>query len=77
VFGEQDKQIGACDMSMEYVRRSYGVPAKRGMFVLVAGHRARILSATHRLRIKYLDDPFTGWKVYIHPTDDRLVYVSA
>ena len=34
-------------MSMQYVRERYGVPAKRGMLVTVAGKPGRITSSKH------------------------------
>ena len=51
-------------MTMEWVRRNYGVPAKRGGRVLFSGLPGRILSATHYLRVR-LD---TGERVILHPT---------
>lgn len=32
-------------MSMEYIRRTYGVPAKRGMRVVIDGKPGRIVSS--------------------------------
>ena len=49
---------------MEWVRRNYGVPAKRGGRILFNGVGGRILSATHHLRVR-LD---TGERVHLHPT---------
>lgn len=49
---------------MEYVRRWYGVPARRGGRVRFDGALGTILSADHRLRVR-LD---TGERVILHPT---------
>lgn len=52
-------------MSMEYVRRTYGVPAKRGARVTADGRPGAITSADHRLRILLDGDKHpTIW----HPT---------
>ena len=51
-------------MSMEYVRRYYGVPAKRGGRVQFFGAQGTITSATHYLRVR-MDD---GRRVLLHPT---------
>lgn len=52
-------------MSMEYVRRCYGVPAKRGMAVRVDGKRGIIVRASHYIHVR-----FDGQKrsVPCHPT---------
>ena len=51
-------------MSMEYIRKTYKVPAKRGMKILFRGKPAEIVGASGpHLRIK-LD----GMIVPIHPT---------
>lgn len=56
-------------MSMDYVRKTYGVPAKRGGRIRFTGDcepiEGTILSATHRLRVR-----FDGSKarVWLHPT---------
>jgi hypothetical protein len=52
-------------MTFDYVRRTYGVPARRGMQIQVDGRPARILSATHTLHVLFLDSGHTGWA---HPT---------
>jgi hypothetical protein len=51
-------------MSMEYVRRFYGVPAKRGGRIRFDGVEGTITSATHHLRAR-MDD---GRRVILHPT---------
>lgn len=51
-------------MSMEWVRRNYAVPAKRGGRVRFFGVEGTITSATHYLRVR-MDD---GRKVLLHPT---------
>ena len=62
-------------MSMDYIRKAYGVPAKRGMRVEYTGESDPVFgtivgSDGHYLRIK-----IDGW-TYIgsfHPTD-RIIY---
>jgi hypothetical protein len=49
---------------MEYVRRFYGVPAKRGGRIRFDGVEGTITSATHHLRAR-MDD---GRRVILHPT---------
>lgn len=51
-------------MSMEYVRRYYGVPAIKGGVIHFDGQRATILSATHHLHVRFED----GTKGWLHPT---------
>lgn len=51
-------------MSMEWIRRNYGVPAKRGGRVRFSGVAGTITSASHHLRVR-LDD---GRRVLLHPT---------
>lgn len=51
-------------MSMEWVRRNYGVPAKRGGRIRFCGVGGTITSADHRLRVR-MDD---GRRVILHPT---------
>lgn len=51
-------------MSMEWVRRNYGVPARRGGRVKFFGVEGVITSATHYLRVR-MDD---GRRVLLHPT---------
>lgn len=51
-------------MSMEWIRRNYGVPAKRGGRVRFFGMLGTITSASHHLRV-HLDD---GRRVLLHPT---------
>jgi hypothetical protein len=51
-------------MSMEYVRRYYGVPAKRGGRIRFRGMGGTITSADHHLRAR-MDD---GSRVILHPT---------
>ena len=57
-------------MSMEYVRKTYGVPAKRGGRVLYTGDHSgarygTITGASHRIRVR-----FDGFKfsLPLHPT---------
>lgn len=53
-------------MSMAYIREHYGVPAKRGMRVVVDGKSGTITSASgHRLRVRF---DSTGQVVPVHPT---------
>ncbi len=40
-------------MSMAYVRDYYGVPAKRGMRVLVYGRKGTITRATHHVWVRF------------------------
>lgn len=42
-------------MSAEYVRRYYGVPAKRGMLVEVDGRKGWITSFSHRIHVSFWD----------------------
>jgi hypothetical protein len=58
-------------MSMDYIRRTYGVPAKRGLRVTYRGRHCRIVYADHWLRLRPLDG---GRKLIVHPTDDDLRY---
>lgn len=51
-------------MSMEWIRRHYAVPAKRGGRVRFFGIEGTIMSATHYLRVR-MDD---GRRVLLHPT---------
>lgn len=64
---------GGNRMTMAYVRKSYGVPAKRGMIVETnyAGDKAAkkkgvVTSATHHVMVR-----FEGWNFSIpcHPTE--------
>lgn len=63
-------------MSMDYVRRTYGVPAKRGGQVAYrTKHRARIgriTKADHRIYVRFEDARFS---VPIHPADEHLTYL--
>ncbi len=53
-------------MSMEYIRRYYKVPAKRGMRITFCGHPATITSTTGPyLRIRIDGDERTS---VVHPT---------
>jgi hypothetical protein len=58
-------------MSMEYVRKTYGVPAKRGGRVKFNFKCAlcygRILSATNYVRVE--PDEAPGVRLSFHPTD--------
>lgn len=55
-------------MSMEYIRKTYHVPARRGARVRFQGRRVgRILSARgHHLRVLW--DGLPRRKAFIHPT---------
>lgn len=64
-------------MSMDYVRRAYNVPAKRGMRVRIKAYgewcNGTITSATHHVRVK--PDPWPRVRLNFHPTDtDHLRY---
>jgi hypothetical protein len=51
-------------MSMEWVRSTYGVPAKRGGHILFDGEPGVIMSASHLLHVRMID----GERVLLHPT---------
>lgn len=51
-------------MSMEWIRRNYGVPAKHGGRIRFDGTQGTILSTTHYLEVR-MDD---GQCVLLHPT---------
>ena len=58
-------------MSMDYIRRTYGVPAKRGMTVTICGDGIRVPARIVGSRGKYLRLCIPGGKrshLY-HPTD--------
>lgn len=64
-------------MSMQYVRDTYGVPAKRGLRVRVkVGNGWRdgtITSATHYVHVR--PDGFNTYRMRVHPTDaERIQY---
>jgi len=64
-------------MSMDYVRRTYGVPAKRGMRVRIKANGqwcdGTITRATHYVIVS--PDPWPRARLKFHPTDsDYLVY---
>jgi hypothetical protein len=61
-------------MSMEYIRATYGVPAKRGMEVVYRGVRGRIVSASHYVHVQF---PGYSKPHRIHPTDEQLRYVES
>ncbi|AXA95439.1 hypothetical protein [Microbacterium sp. PM5] len=61
-------------MTLEYVRRYYGVPAIRGRRVTYMGRPGRITSADHRIRVRFDGDEFSS---IIHPTEEGLVYLGA
>ena len=57
-------------MSLDYVRRTYGVPARRGgrvRYEYLSGvyRYGRIASATNLLRVRWEDD---GTRANLHPT---------
>lgn len=67
-------------MSMGYIRKTYGVPAKRGMAVRVRdGHHKGRVGVIRRARHGYLvvtDKPGRyGWWAVFHPKD--LEYIAA
>ena len=51
-------------MSMEWIRRNYHVPAKRGGRVRFFGVEGTIIKATHYLYVR-MDD---GRRILLHPT---------
>ena len=67
-------------MSLAYIRKSYGVPAKRGMRVKCKawdgwcyGH---ITSSTHGARVIVRPDDWPNARLIFHPTDfDNLMYL--
>lgn len=40
-------------MTAEYIRRTYGVPAKRGVRVRVDGHAGVVTSCGHYIRVRF------------------------
>jgi hypothetical protein len=67
-------------MSFDYIRRYYGVPAKKGMRVAwdcKAGTRlGTITSATNYVHIRF-DDCKAKFSVPLHPMEEGLRYLSA
>lgn len=63
-------------MSMDYVRKTYGVPAKRGGLIAYRTkyrtRMGRITKATHHIYVRFEDAQFS---VPIHPTDEHLTYL--
>ena len=57
---------------MDYVRRTYGVPAKRGMRVTYGKIGGVIVGASHYVHVRL--DAKKKIVARIHPTDPRLVY---
>ncbi len=59
-------------MSMQYVRKTYNVPAKRGMLVCFNGGKlGRITSATNMIHIKACgSNEKPNYRYRVHPTDD-------
>lgn len=61
-------------MSMEYLRKTYGVPARRGANVRYRWHKGgpttgRVVYATHYVHVRFPGDP----QIYkFHPADDAL-----
>jgi len=67
-------------MSMEYIRKTYGVPAKRGGRVLlgvvgISNRYGTIKSATHHVHVAPDDAP--NKRLRLHPKDPHLVYLDA
>lgn len=66
---------------MEYVRNTYGVPAKRGMKVRYGDEDGIIVGATEqgRLRIRMFvnENRPRGVVLHVHPTDNCLKYEGA
>ena len=65
-------------MSFNYVRKYYGVPAKRGMKVLFTRPgqepvRCTIVSASHYLKLRQDD---TGGRFFVHPQDEHVTYLT-
>jgi hypothetical protein len=62
---------------MDYIRRYYGVPAKRGgrvSWTTIKGVRhGTITSASNYLYVRFDD---SGYTVPLHPTDPGLVYLD-
>ena len=61
-------------MSANYIRSTYGVPAKRGMRITIDGRPARIVGFDHRLRIRFDGERITRsahptWRVDYHPKE--------
>jgi hypothetical protein len=61
-------------MSMDYVRRTYGVPAKRGLRVTVDGRPGVITRATHYVYVRFDDVGFSRpchptWRIDYAPAD--------
>jgi hypothetical protein len=54
-------------VSIGWVRRQYGVPARRGGIVKFEGRPAVILSATNYLHVRFTDDQKPAYG-YLHPT---------
>jgi len=63
-------------VSMSYVRKTYGVPAKRGARILFGrpGHERGgvITGASHYVFVRFDGDKHS---VPVHPTDDWLEYL--
>lgn len=57
-------------MSMKWIRDTYGVPAKRGMTVIVLGTKiGKIVSADNHIRVRYRNMGKTVTRPF-HPTDN-------
>jgi len=58
-------------MSFDYLRKTYGVPAKRGGLVMIKlaedWYPGRIVSATHYVRVR--PDHMPRHRFNFHPTD--------
>jgi len=67
-------------MSMSYIRRTYGVPAKRGAVVMYQRHpcqpavKGRITGARNaHIRVRLDGEKYS---VPFHPTDEAITYVE-
>lgn len=65
-------------MSMDYIRRTYGVPARRGDRIIYGGITAPIAGTITMADGAYLRVRFDGWKksVRLHPTW-RITYLPS
>ena len=67
-------------MTMEYIRKTYGVPAKRGLRVRCVAFDGwcdgTITSADHYVVVR--PDPWPNARLRYHPTDsEHLIYVDS
>jgi hypothetical protein len=61
-------------VSTDYVRHYYKVPARLGGRVIWRGKAGMIISADHRIYVKFDDRDHS---VPLHPRDDDLVYLDS